>query len=518
LSYVVEHRSSKMMALKASADMQMYLHNCSLWYAEFGPLVSHPSPLVSDHQQQQQDTLPALDKEAAQAAAERMATMGAATYIEAGKLRFWPVETVPAAHDYDRDAWCPVPEYNHWAARATRKTAEVVTVVTTPMADTGVCWLVESAIRMGYNMTILTVPRRLSTQHDRVYRTLLYGRLLRARILQSLDYFPADIEFTVELLNSIEEPDARSEAKLALVEYLEKHPHLFLGANAVNVMLQLSPRELHDKLDGLRAQLAQTNPKADANLTMSSEANLFPKLNYSWFPERDTQLFPFTNSDLWVARLDRMLEFTDTLHRSTFDLCEPWEQLDQCKALVAIHAGPAHSAFGKGLEHDVNATILQNMFPHPYNLRRPRTYRVFDPTLHLGLTPDGLIARRDLNNTPVAVHWNSSKMRNFNARHLNITANIASVEYAVYSSLGWMRRTLPDGRQPHFFHLTMDHLHQYLTILNADLHDDDALRDDLYHFCTLGLQDSIAKNSQILSSLGLIRDKKRPSATTKRPK
>ena len=445
-----------------------------------------------------------------------------------GSLQYSKHTTLPRAHDYDRLRWSSVAEVNHGLARDADETAEVFTVISTPMKP-AVCFLVESAVRMGYSMTLLTVPSNHWSKHEKQRRTVLYGKLRRSQILRSLglpllkntsQVVDPSVPLNAKVLDWLEDPAPGSLAHHALLEHLEDHRHLYVFADAYDVLFQLPPHDLYAKLRrGWPVKATETggddNYGNDARFVISGEANLFPALNQTWFPERYDHMFPFINSGLWVARLDRLIAFSKFIYGNAFEPCKKWTFSDQCKTISALHAFKSYanqSRFDEFPVHtDQDGLIMQSMFPHSllktakYALK-PQFRNLFDPVTHLGLTSDGLISRRDVANTPVALHWNGVS-KDYNARNLtSAIKDVNAVDFSLYASLGWMRRQLPDGKTPVYFHVSYKQMRDYVHVFGEDMVPSDSLRRDLFTFCTKGLEETVANATRLLKSQDLLLD------------
>ena len=423
-----------------------------------------------------------------------------------------------SAHDYDRSLWSSRTDVNHARAQQAGLTAELVTVLSSPFSASG-CFLVESAIRQGYNVTLLTTPtydedtgKRAYSHHEKERLTTLYGRLQRQRILQEeLGIVPKssrlDLDkYTRDDLLALPHPVKGSKTDQALVEYLVKHPHLYLFTDAFDVLVQLSPIELHKRL---RATWPSRGDREEYFI-ISTEANQAPSFHAAeWYPDSNRYMFPFVNSGMWIARLDRMIRFTEHIYNSSFVECTGnWSFSDQCKMMVAI-SDPIRRFTEFPTFRDVNATILQSMMPA--KLRRGAHgldslfdgEAIFHPASHLGMTPEGLLTRRDISNTPVALHWNGPA-KTFNTMGQPITPDVASVDMSVYRSLGWMRRPItPGGEQPVYFHLSRADVEAYLSVYNEQLQLDTTLREQLFTLCTAKLGSTLRKFESVLKQTQL---------------
>ena len=421
-----------------------------------------------------------------------------------------------SAHDYDRSLWSSRTDVNHARAQQAGLTAEVVTAMSTPFNDKS-CFLVESAIRQGYRMTIMTSPfqgddtQAAFSNHEKERLSSYYGRLQRERILQRELGVPNPLfnlgNYTKADVQALQPPAPGSAVEAALVEYLLAHPHLYLFTDAFDALVQLSPIELHRRV---RANWP-TEGDTEEYFVVSAEANQTPPIKTrEWYPDSRKHMFPFVNSGLWIARLDRMIRFTEHVANSSFAECTGfWSYSDQCKMMAAI-SDPAHRFTEFQIPRDLNSSILQNMMPASerqakYGLREDifRDKRIFHPAVHLGMTPEGLITRRDAAITPVALHWNGPSKR-FNEFNQPINANTTAVDFTVYKNLGWMRRPIaPGGEKPYYFHLSRAEVETYLSVYDVGLQLNTTLRDDLFTQCTANLGNTINWYGEILQRTGL---------------
>jgi len=341
-----------------------------------------------------------------------------------------------AAKDVDLGAFCGYPEYNHWAAEAEGATAEVVAVVSLPLVPSA-CPLIESAVRMGYNVTLLTIKHDHGwVPQDKQRLTVEYGRMRRAELLASLGKAPDD--------------------QAVLIKHLQAQgtaAHLYVGVDAFDVIVQLSPRELHKKWQ-------TAFPKLPAFI-VSGEANLYPlrdvPSNLAKFPDYPRALFPFPNSGLWVSRLDAIVDFLEECRLADFPMCAINPIDDQCKLMGGI--------IKHNFEYpcDSNGTILQNMHEGLNPLS------IFDAALFIELTPEGMLRRRDTETTPVVIHWNGSTKDDLHYGRSKI------VPYAKsnYFPASWMRRRQLDGSMPlGNFHVAFKTLQEHLSIFDRNMNLD----------------------------------------------
>jgi len=416
----------------------------------------------------------------------------------AGHLDFDAVANLPSAHDYDRSLWSSSTEVNHARAEQAGLTAEVVTVISTPLNSTSLCFLVESAVRQGYRVTVLTIPKKLYSNHEKERLSSYYGRLQRERILQEqlgvanprfnlANYTKLDLLALVRS-SSNRHDETNKQTEKALVEYLVAHPHLYLFADAFDVLVQLSPIELHKRV---RANWP-VEGDTEEFFIVSGEANQWPQLKSNvYYPDRSQSLFPFVNSGMWVARLDRMISFTEHISNATFKDCHNYllSFSDQCKMMIAV-SDPARRFTEFPVHRDVNATTLQSMAAAPDRRKKDglsSKYKSFHAAVHLGMTPEGLISRRDIPSTPLALHWNG-KAKGFNPYQQTVSVNTTAVDLAVYTSLGWMRRPIsPGGERPFYFHVTHAELKKYLTFYDENLQVSTVLLEGFFQMCTSDL-------------------------------
>jgi len=443
------------------------------------------------------------------------------------KPLFQAVVNVPSADDYDRSAWSAYPprEQHKTGARHAEGTAEVLTALSKPF-NPSVCFMVESALRQGYNVTMFALPLPPSqdylrkhhderhlfyTNHEKERRSYIYGKLQRERILQQLGLssVPADVDLsTLSLfeLGALKIPKRGSDADVELNKYLELHPHLYVFADAYDVLFQLPPRELHRKFNSF-----STEDQERPHFLVSGEANQFPYFNdteVDWYPDRNNSLFPFVNSGLWVAPLTRMIPFNDHVFKANYTDCKQrLSYSDQCKMMVAV-SDPSRRFTAFPIERDVNATLFQSMAPHA-NRRGQQDIdpALFHPMSHLGMTPEGLLTRKDVANTPVAVHWNGRAKR-FNNYNHTVTIDLTATDFTVYRSLGWLRRPQREpqhrGQPPVYFDITYDELLSKLVIYNEHFQVDRKLIREFYTLCTTGLGGLVDESSKLLASLHLI--------------
>jgi len=341
--------------------------------------------------------------------------------------------------DYDHDGWCGYGEYNYAQAEQAQTTAEVVMVVKQPFATETrfkPCALVESAVRMGYNVTILLVPVNSTgpATKGKMGPFLHYGNMRKAELLRSLGFVEQQQQDTPA-------------AQAALSKYVASNQHLYLGVDALHTIVQLSPIELHRRFKGLW-------PKG-TGLVISGEANAWPVNDFSLFPHYHKNLFPFPNMNMFVARLDGMTEFFDFASVTRFSLCDIYGFYDECKVSSAVIL----SDFTR-YPVDVDSRVMQNMFPGA------ESDNLFDPALFMDFSPEGLMRRRDASITPVVIHWNG---RTYDDN--GFFGDFAFLPYkrTTYTSQGWLRRPLLDSQLPlSRFHVNQHLLQQHLNVIDLD--------------------------------------------------
>jgi len=443
-----------------------------------------------------------------------------------GRLQFDRVVNIPSANDYNRSAWSADADANHRRAAADAErgagTAEVISVLSASFVNPNVCFLVESAVRMGYNVTLLTAAAEEDfSKHAKEHQSALYGKLQRELILYRLGHSDTDPStLSIEQLEALKGPKRNSTARRALQDHLKRHNHVYVFSDAFDVIFQLPPWELHRKLRQL-AGLAPASKPQPTYFVTSGEANLSPFPTHMewprWFPDRNIHLFPFLNSGLWVARLDHMIAFTEYVYRANYSDCSgEFSFSDQCKMNVAAR-DPTRLFRVFPITIDVNAVLFQSMFPHRHRrtantLTDPRLAGkswsiLFHPASHLGMTPEGLLSRRDIENTPIALHWNGYFKRFNHFKQLESSPlNVTAVDHTVYKALSWLRReTATTERSTSYFHLTAEQLRRHVTVYNEELQVDPGLHRSLESLCTGGgLRRFMSSSNELLSTLGLL--------------
>jgi len=314
------------------------------------------------------------------------------------------------------------------------KTAEVVAVATTPLNPI-VCNLIESAIRMGYNMTLLAVRGDTFSKRDKLRVMARYVSL------PHLD----------RLLAGKAEGDG--------------HRHLLLGLDAYDTLVQLSPRELHAKW------ASGDGDWHSGAFVLSGEANLYPLIDpdHVLFPNKENAPFPFPNSGAWIATPEGAREFLGYA-------VEKSEGRSQCASIPDDQCSVVLAGLEKGTDVDTQGRLVQSLFPgEPFTGRR----ELVDPNSMLAFTHDGLLRRTDMDNTPVVIHWNG--MTKYASFHSN---RRAPSKYDVYVSRGWMRRQYDDGGVDYRFHLSYEQLSAHLSYYLENLTLDPYGADNIMSMCT----------------------------------
>jgi len=386
------------LAVAADRQREQHLRSCSTWYGDVKDSLPRPPRQWRNANEPENEQTAKADKSRSDA------------------WRVYELTRVPGRHettpDVDADAWCSEAEYHHWAAQEEGTTAEVVAVVTTPLI-TSVCGLVESAIRMGYNVTLVTTPKEQFSLPMKQVLTTLFGKLFVKQY----------------------QPQRQTAGQ----------QHLVVGVDAFDVLVQLPARNLHSKMRAMW-------PDALPPLVMSAEANLYPLPDPWAFPDYGRELFPFPNSGGWIARgdtMDYLTEFVEFVAFTNFAVCAFAPTDDQCKVL----AGILERKFPFPV--DTRALLFQSMYSGRGSGIDYEAASFFD------FTDQGLLRRRDVANTPAFLHWNGITKYDY------WFGNSAMVPFkrGNYLQNGWMRRPLLDGTLPmRSFHVDPDLLGRHLTM------------------------------------------------------
>jgi len=383
------------------------------------------------------------------------------------------------SNDYNAQAWCPIAEFNEQAGKQAGVAAEVLALT----SDYGrVCMMVEYAVRFGYNVTVFKSDGFIFK--NKVKLTWLYGKLKRAQLLEQLGYpltmsaasldqaetadrnalpppkldpgatpapvvRPPPIQFDnfaasyaaqpVRALMALDPPTP--EQATAIADYLTAHPHVYVGADAFDVVVQLSPRELYAKLQ---------KDFSHVEFLVSGEANLYPvHFMEDKFPQRNVNLFPYPNSGVWASRLDHMVAFLNETYSEAYPFCGGDE--DQCTFIGTI----LKNNFGKYV-HDYDGLIFQNMFPT----------NAFQAFQRLNVTKTGTLRRVDIDLTPVFVHWSGDSKKGwfYEKSHENHVHFDSFIDHN-----GWPRRPLPDGRFVLAYFLSQEQVLGHVTVYDDSL-------------------------------------------------